>query len=72
MTCAAVSIQVPERGSILYFTIAELANIDNMYQHSLKYFTRLFTHCLSNAEADKNLDIRLRNLTDFMTRCRCP
>jgi dynein heavy chain len=33
---------VAERGSILYFVIADLAGIDPMYQYSLLYFLRLF------------------------------
>ncbi len=33
---------VAERGSILYFVIADLAGIDPMYQYSLSYFLRLF------------------------------
>lgn len=32
---------VAERGSILYFVIADLAGIDPMYQYSLTYFMRL-------------------------------
>lgn len=32
---------VAERGSILYFVIADLAGIDPMYQYSLLYFLRL-------------------------------
>ena len=33
---------IAERGSILYFVIADLAGIDPMYQYSLSYFLRLF------------------------------
>ncbi len=33
---------VAERGSIIYFVIANLAGIDPMYQYSLAYFLRLF------------------------------
>lgn len=35
-----------ERGSILYFAIADLAAIDSMYQFSLLYFTKLFVDTL--------------------------
>jgi dynein heavy chain len=33
---------VARRGSILYFVIADLSNIDPMYQYSLDFFTKLF------------------------------
>lgn len=60
--------QVPVRGSILYFTIAELASVDGMYQYSLTYFTRLFSHCLEAAEPGADLSKRLENLINFSTQ----
>ena len=41
---------VAERGSILYFVIADLAGIDPMYQYSLSYFLRLFTKIIQTSE----------------------
>ena len=41
---------VAERGSILYFVIADLAGIDPMYQYSLSYFLRLFTSIITQSE----------------------
>lgn len=35
--------RVAERGSILYFVIADLSGIDPMYQYSLSYFLKLFS-----------------------------
>lgn len=32
---------ISNRGSVLYFVVANLANIDPMYQYSLKYFTQV-------------------------------
>lgn len=32
---------VATRGSVLYFVVAQLAEIDPMYQYSLKYFTQV-------------------------------
>jgi dynein heavy chain len=29
------------RGSVLYFVVAQLADIDPVYQYSLKYFTQV-------------------------------
>lgn len=34
---------VATRGSVLYFVVAQLAEIDPMYQYSLKYFTQVST-----------------------------
>ena len=35
-------------GSIFYFVIADLANVDPMYQYSLAYFKRLFNVCIDS------------------------
>lgn len=32
---------VATRGSVLYFVVAQLAEIDPMYQYSLKYFSQV-------------------------------
>ena len=29
------------RGSVMYFVVADLAEVDPMYQYSLKYFTQV-------------------------------
>ena len=36
------------RASILFFTIADLANVDPMYQYSLQWFIALFLHSISH------------------------
>ena len=53
------------RGSILYFVIADLANIDPMYQFSLEYFTNLFHVCITNSVKSDHLDTRLQNIMDY-------
>jgi dynein heavy chain len=50
------------RGSILYFVIADLANIDPMYQFSLEYFTALFHACIAKSTKSDVLETRLRNI----------
>jgi dynein heavy chain len=50
---------VARRGSVLYFVIADLANIDPMYQYSLEFFTKLFVMRLEKSEKSQNLEIRL-------------
>ncbi|KAJ3093097.1 Dynein heavy chain 6, axonemal [Quaeritorhiza haematococci] len=55
------------RGSVLYFVIADLAEIDPMYQFSLKYFKNLFNLCIKDSEKAENLqqriDILRKNIT---------
>ncbi|KAJ1518310.1 Dynein heavy chain 6, axonemal [Coelomomyces lativittatus] len=43
------------RGSIIYFVLADLAEIDQMYQFSLKYFKNLFTQCIINSPKGQEL-----------------
>ncbi|KAG1679671.1 hypothetical protein FOA52_006190 [Chlamydomonas sp. UWO 241] len=56
------------RGSILYFVIADLSLINPMYQFSLPYFSRLFSHCIDNANKADDVPTRLALLSDFVTR----
>ena len=41
---------VATRGSVLYFTIAQLASIDSMYQYSLQFFQKLYNTRIEQAE----------------------
>ena len=58
---------VANRGSILYFVVANLGLIGHMYQYSLSYFVRMFNHCIDAAEKSEELEERLRNLNDYIT-----
>jgi len=60
--------QVATAGSILYFVIADLANINPMYQFSLFYYVRLFNRCIDAAEKSDDLDIRIGNLIISINR----
>lgn len=51
---------VATAGSILYFVIADLANINPMYQFSLFYFVKLFNRCIDLAQKSDDLDVRLQ------------
>ncbi|XP_038058161.1 dynein heavy chain 6, axonemal-like isoform X2 [Patiria miniata] len=53
---------VAARGSVMYFVVASLAEIDPMYQYSLKYFKNLFNQCIESSEKSDNLDTRLKIL----------
>ena len=56
------------RGSLLYFVIADLPNIDPMYQYSLEYFKKLFNYCLDISEKSKELELRLEIISNFVTK----
>ncbi|KAJ3215607.1 Dynein heavy chain 6, axonemal [Dinochytrium kinnereticum] len=55
------------RGSVLYFVIADLAEIDPMYQFSLNYFKNQFNQCIIESEKaddlEKRIDILCNNST---------
>ena len=53
--------------TILFFSIADLANIDPMYQYSLTWFIMLFVLSIDNAERSDDLDTRLENLRNHFT-----
>ena len=63
------------RGSIIYFVIADLANISPMYQYSLTYFTRLFNSCIDDSTKSDEVQIRINLLcehtTEFMYKNVC-
>ncbi|KAI5628238.1 dynein heavy chain 6, axonemal isoform X2 [Silurus asotus] len=55
---------VATRGSVMYFVIASLAEIDPMYQFSLKYFKQLFNSTIETSEKHSELSVRLQTLLD--------
>ncbi|AWP06410.1 putative dynein heavy chain 6 axonemal [Scophthalmus maximus] len=55
---------VATRGSVLYFVIASLSEIDHMYQFSLKYFKQLFNSTIETSEKSSVLEERLQILLD--------
>ncbi|XP_065190205.1 dynein axonemal heavy chain 12-like [Sycon ciliatum] len=58
---------IAQHGSVLFFSITDLPNIDPMYQYSLTWFVNLFINSISDSLKSKNLERRLRNLTDHFT-----
>lgn len=56
------------RGSILYFVIADMANINSMYQNSLQFVKVLFNKAIDSTPKNEDLDIRLRDLINTITR----
>lgn len=55
------------RGSVIFFVIADMANIDPMYQYSLGYFKQLFVDCITRSEPSADLAVRLQTICDFST-----
>ena len=53
---------VATRGSVMYFVVATLAEVDPMYQYSLKYFNQLFNMCIEQSEKASDLQARLNIL----------
>ncbi|KAG8249564.1 hypothetical protein J6590_017548 [Homalodisca vitripennis] len=58
---------VATRGSCLYFVVADLANIDPMYQFSLKYFNQVFTSVITSSPPADELEARLQILLQEIT-----
>ena len=50
----------------MYFVVATLAEVDPMYQYSLKYFQQLFNLCIENSPKSSDLTTRLNTL---ITNC---
>ena len=58
---------VATRGSIIYFVIADMAQIDPMYQYSLQYYQALFNLCLKNSEPCEDQAKRLEIIIKYST-----
>ena len=51
----------------MYFVVATLAEVDSMYQFSLKYFQQLFNACIETSEKSTDLSKRLQILLKAST-----
>nr|XP_046251760.1 dynein axonemal heavy chain 12 isoform X2 [Scatophagus argus] len=58
---------IAKHSSILFFSIADLTNIDPMYQYSLSWFVNLYINSIQDSNKSKILERRLRNLIDHFT-----
>ena len=58
---------VSRHGSVLFFCISELANIDPMYQYSLPWFIHLYIMAIANSAKSENLPVRMKNLNVYFT-----
>ncbi|XP_008252409.2 dynein axonemal heavy chain 6 [Oryctolagus cuniculus] len=55
---------VATQGSVMYFVIASLSEIDPMYQYSLKYFKQLFNATIESSRKTDDLQHRLHILLE--------
>ncbi|CAH8601294.1 unnamed protein product [Schistosoma mattheei] len=60
-------LPIATRGSVMYFVITSMAEIDSMYQFSLKYFKNLFNTTIQNCPNVTTLDERIQILIDSIT-----
>lgn len=60
-------VPIAIHSTILFFSIADLANIDPMYQYSLSWFINLFNLSIDNSEKSEDLPKRLENLRAYFT-----
>ncbi|XP_052130991.1 dynein axonemal heavy chain 6 [Frankliniella occidentalis] len=58
---------VAARGSCLYFVVAQLGDIDPMYQYSLKYFKMVFNTVIETSKKVPDLNQRLKILLSETT-----
>ena len=56
------------RGSILYFVIADMANINGMYQNSLQFVKVLFNKAIDSTPKNDDLDVRLKDLIETISK----
>jgi len=49
-------VPVAVRGSIIYFVVADLANVNDMYQNSLQYVKVLFGKAIDSAKKEDDLE----------------
>jgi hypothetical protein len=58
---------VSVHGSILFFCIADLANIEPMYQYSLEWFTALYIKSIQHSDKSDDLKTRIDNVNGHFT-----
>ncbi|KNC96829.1 uncharacterized protein SPPG_07663 [Spizellomyces punctatus DAOM BR117] len=58
---------IATHSSVLFFVIAELANIEPMYQYSLLWFINIFLQSISDSEKSEVVETRLENLRSHFT-----
>ena len=60
-------VPVAKHSAILFFCIADLANIEPMYQYSLLWFTNLYLQSILNSDKSNDLAERIESLNKHFT-----
>lgn len=60
-------VPVANRGQILFFCVADLSNVDPMYQYSLEWFINTFINSMAETEKTENLNERVQIINDYFT-----
>jgi dynein heavy chain len=58
---------IANHSAVLFFCIADLVNIDPMYQYSLSWFIDLFVNAIAQSAKAANLKRRFKNLESYFT-----
>ncbi|XP_036957739.1 dynein heavy chain 1, axonemal isoform X2 [Acanthopagrus latus] len=62
-----VYVPVAVHTQILFFCVAELSNVDPMYQYSLEWFLGIFIAGITNSEKADTVERRIANINEFFT-----
>ncbi|XP_075210784.1 dynein heavy chain 3, axonemal [Lycorma delicatula] len=60
-------VPVSKHSAVLFLCLAELTNIDPMYQYSLVWFIHLYYQSILNSPKSNVLELRLEYLNDYFT-----
>ncbi|CAH1982445.1 unnamed protein product [Acanthoscelides obtectus] len=63
----ALYIPVANRAQILFFCLADLSNVDPMYQYSLEWFIAIFVSSMAETEKTPEINLRVRTINDYFT-----
>ena len=55
------------RAATLFFSIVDLSSVDNMYQYSLQWFSKLFEMAIEKSAKSNVIADRLKSLNDYFT-----
>ncbi|XP_060806154.1 dynein axonemal heavy chain 1-like [Amyelois transitella] len=60
-------VPVANRGQILFFCLAGMANVDPMYQYSLEWFVKLFVRSMAETEQTEDIVERVEIIIEHFT-----
>ncbi|CAH0560320.1 unnamed protein product [Brassicogethes aeneus] len=63
----ALYIPVANRAQILFFCLADLSNVDPMYQYSLEWFISIFVNSMATTERSEIIQERVDTINNYFT-----